>query len=69
MVELPEFVRIGVSHMRLEQTEYVTYGWELPLRCIDGNLTIKNFMRHLDGKKLTPITREEYEKDQGIPNV
>ena len=65
-MSLPEFVKIGVSYMRLSGTEYVTYGWGLPLRCVNETLTIQNFMPHLDGKKLTPITREDYEVDQGI---
>ncbi len=46
-----------------EFEEYTTYGWELPLRCIEkvgDKLTVTNFMDHLNGKQLTPISEQEY---------
>lgn len=64
-MNFPGYIKIGISYMRLSKNsqEYTTYGWELPTRCIhnvDGELRIKDFMAHLDGKVVTPISKEEY---------
>ena len=64
-MDLPKYIKIGVSYMQLstEFQEYTTYGWELPVRCVkkDGDkLIITNFMKHLNGKQLTPIIEQEY---------
>ena len=65
---LPEFIKIKeVTHMRLDKTseEYTTRGWSLPIEYVDESLKIRDFMKHLNGVELIPISREEFVKKQG----
>lgn len=67
-MDLPKYVLIGgTSQMIKGDCNYTTRGWELPLtnvKEIDGRFYVKSFMKHLDGRELIPITKEEYEADQ-----
>ena len=65
-MKLPEFITIeNRSHMRLEEDMYTTRGWDLPIKYVTKDLKIRGFMKHLNGKELTPITKEEFIRHQG----
>ena len=54
-----------LSHMWLEGEYYETHGWSLPVSNIkwhDGYGEIVDFMEHLDGNLIEPISKSVYTK-------
>ena len=53
------------SHMELVGSRYETLGWSLPLKYVmieDGRYIIYDFMDHLNGSKLEPISLSTFNK-------
>ena len=65
---LPPHVRIADnSYMVRSGDKYVTRGWSLPLKNVEtvaGKFYVKDFMEHINGNQLIPISRNEYETAQ-----
>ena len=67
-MQYPKFIKISnTSFMELDEVsgEYTTRGWSLPLKYVTKELIIRGFMKHLNGCKLVPISKEEYLEQQG----